>query len=308
VFGALIAEIRRVNTLKQTFSRAEQDRRNGQMHLIYKSCTKILPDSGNPAAEPDILTVRSVSSSFKCGVDAIGDKVEGSASAHGDRCTWVVGEDEDGSVVRRVVAPPALPGVVGPRSADRAKHVATDDPCADVVEATRREVIVNPRRAAIIAKHLLKGTCGECPFVQRDPADAKWIVEILVGTGTVAIEGYREAVDAKLGHLCSFSAPIRLHLASGITIIKPSAYGNWFSIRWRDYDRAWRPSIGLSRQPHAGDARRRWSLILIRDVMFGNRRRYRELMNFSEEGIASNILADRLTRLVDAGNELITAS
>jgi DNA-binding HxlR family transcriptional regulator len=49
-------------------------------------------------------------------------------------------------------------------------------------------------------------------------------------------------------------------------------------------------------------------LILIRDVMFGNRRRYRELMNFSEEGIASNILADRLTRLVDAGNELITAS
>jgi DNA-binding HxlR family transcriptional regulator len=45
----------------------------------------------------------------------------------------------------------------------------------------------------------------------------------------------------------------------------------------------------------------RWSLIVIRDVMFGNRRHYRELMNLSEEGIASNILADRLKRLVDAG-------
>lgn len=45
----------------------------------------------------------------------------------------------------------------------------------------------------------------------------------------------------------------------------------------------------------------RWSLILIRDVMFGNRRHYRELMSLSEEGIASNILADRLTRLVDLG-------
>jgi DNA-binding HxlR family transcriptional regulator len=44
-----------------------------------------------------------------------------------------------------------------------------------------------------------------------------------------------------------------------------------------------------------------WSLIVIRDVMFGNRRHYRELLNLSEEGIASNILADRLKRLVGAG-------
>ncbi len=50
----------------------------------------------------------------------------------------------------------------------------------------------------------------------------------------------------------------------------------------------------------------RWSLIVIRDVMFGNRRRYRELLTRSEEGIASNILADRLKRLVSAG--LLTKS
>ena len=45
----------------------------------------------------------------------------------------------------------------------------------------------------------------------------------------------------------------------------------------------------------------RWSLIVIRDVMFGNRRHYRELLNRSEEGIASNILADRLKKLIAAG-------
>jgi DNA-binding HxlR family transcriptional regulator len=45
----------------------------------------------------------------------------------------------------------------------------------------------------------------------------------------------------------------------------------------------------------------RWSLIVIRDVMFGNRRHYRELLTKSEEGIASNILADRLKRLVAGG-------
>lgn len=45
----------------------------------------------------------------------------------------------------------------------------------------------------------------------------------------------------------------------------------------------------------------RWSLIVIRDVMFGNRRHYGELLRLSDEGIASNILADRLARLVSAG-------
>ena len=45
----------------------------------------------------------------------------------------------------------------------------------------------------------------------------------------------------------------------------------------------------------------RWSLLVLRDIMFGNRRRFRELLAGSEEGIASNILADRLKRLVAAG-------
>jgi DNA-binding HxlR family transcriptional regulator len=45
----------------------------------------------------------------------------------------------------------------------------------------------------------------------------------------------------------------------------------------------------------------RWSLIVIRDIMFGNRRHFRELLQASQEGIASNILADRLKRLVERG-------
>lgn len=45
----------------------------------------------------------------------------------------------------------------------------------------------------------------------------------------------------------------------------------------------------------------RWSLIVLRDVIFGGRRRFRELLTLSEEGIASNVLADRLKRLVQAG-------
>ena len=45
----------------------------------------------------------------------------------------------------------------------------------------------------------------------------------------------------------------------------------------------------------------KWSLIVVRDIMFGGRRRFRELLNASEEGIASNILADRLQHLLELG-------
>jgi DNA-binding HxlR family transcriptional regulator len=45
----------------------------------------------------------------------------------------------------------------------------------------------------------------------------------------------------------------------------------------------------------------KWSLLIIRDVMFGNRRHFRALQTGSEEGIASNILADRLHRLTGLG-------
>ena len=45
----------------------------------------------------------------------------------------------------------------------------------------------------------------------------------------------------------------------------------------------------------------RWSLIVLRDMMFGNRRHFRELLAGSEEGIASNILSARLKHLLAVG-------
>ena len=45
----------------------------------------------------------------------------------------------------------------------------------------------------------------------------------------------------------------------------------------------------------------KWSLLIIRDIMFGNRRHFRELLTRSEEGISSNILADRLKTLLEQG-------
>src|SRR5882757_3135434 len=46
-----------------------------------------------------------------------------------------------------------------------------------------------------------------------------------------------------------------------------------------------------------GDA---WTLLVLRDLMFAGKRHFRELLQ-ADEGISSNILADRLARLVEHG-------
>jgi DNA-binding HxlR family transcriptional regulator len=43
-----------------------------------------------------------------------------------------------------------------------------------------------------------------------------------------------------------------------------------------------------------------WTLLVLRDIMFGGKRHFRELLE-SDERISSNILADRLARLVEHG-------
>jgi len=45
----------------------------------------------------------------------------------------------------------------------------------------------------------------------------------------------------------------------------------------------------------------RWTLLILRDVIFADRRHFRELLRGSEEHITSSILADRLDRLTAAG-------
>ncbi len=44
-----------------------------------------------------------------------------------------------------------------------------------------------------------------------------------------------------------------------------------------------------------------WVMLVLRDIMFGDRRYFRELLAGSEEGIASNILSSRLKQLTAAG-------
>jgi hypothetical protein len=151
-------------------------------------------------AFPDIATRRRFPRALECCVDAVRDEMECRAARHGDRRARMVREYEDRHLIGRVVAPPAFPGIVGPGAAHRAEHVAPEDPRPEIVDAARREVVVDPGRAAVFAEQFPEGAGRDEPFMQGHGADAERIFQTLAGTGAVAVEGDGETMDAELAH------------------------------------------------------------------------------------------------------------
>src|SRR5690606_15923025 len=96
---------------------------------------------------------------------------------------------------------------------------------------------------------------------------------------------------------CPWSGFFRLRFASSCVLAKLSVYCKRFTeARMGKPIRSGCP-INLTLET-LGD---RWSPIAISDLMVGTRRPQPDLLNHSEEGIASNILADRLRKLTAAG-------
>src|SRR5271167_4596067 len=106
----------------------------------------------------------------------------------------MVCEYKDGSVVRRIVAPPPLPGRIGPRSPNRPKHVSAQNPCSDMGKPSCREFVINAGRAALASEHPFERLGRESPFVQRNAADSERVSEILAGASSVAIDGNGETM------------------------------------------------------------------------------------------------------------------
>ena len=93
-----------------------------------------------------------------------------------DRIALVMREDEDRSVVRRLVAPPAAPVAV-PRTADRPEHVASHD-----VRAARAQQQVACACVGLVQRLV------EMPVMQLDTPTAERVLEALVRSCDKTVE------------------------------------------------------------------------------------------------------------------------
>src|SRR5262249_28053328 len=153
-----------------------------------QSFGQVLPNGGGPATDPHILPASGALRLLERRADAVGHEVEHRAPFHYQGRPRVMGEHEDRRVIGRVLTPPAAPALVGPGSAHGAEHVAAEDVGTEVLEAAQREVVIDPGFPALQALHLPPDPGGEEPRHQLRTADAKGVLETLVGTGTEAVD------------------------------------------------------------------------------------------------------------------------
>ncbi len=185
---ALIAQGTDIDTVQQMLARTEQDGRDGQVQLINKSCTQILPNCGNAATQPDVATVRRIPRLLQRSMNAVGYELEHSAALHRDPCSRMMGQHEDRRVIRRLLAPPAFPAVIRPRASDGAEHVAAENPRADSRETLRRNIVICACLAIITPVHSLPGTRVEEPVKQCRAAHSKRVLEILPRSSAVTVD------------------------------------------------------------------------------------------------------------------------
>src|SRR5204862_6751048 len=110
------------------------------------------------------------------GVEAAADEIERRLARELDRLVLVVREDEDRSVVRRLVAPPAAP-VALPRTANRPEHVASHH-----VRAAWAQQQVSCAGVGVVQRLV------EMPVMQLDTATAERVLEVLVRSCDKTVE------------------------------------------------------------------------------------------------------------------------
>ena len=170
-------------------SSTQQDGRDGDMQLINEARTKVLLYGVGPSANAHIHPAGGLARSIQRFVNAARDEMERGITFHLNGRARVMSQDEDWNMVWRVVPPPPFPVHVRPGSANRSEHIPSENPCTDVPEAPRGEVVIDPRSAAVGAKDdPLECARRKRPLVQLSPARTKRIIDVLVRTSAVSVK------------------------------------------------------------------------------------------------------------------------
>jgi hypothetical protein len=188
VLCAFIAQGAHIDAMEKLFPLAEQDRPDRKVQFVDQARAQILPNGGRTAPNADVSPARRSPRLFQGGVDALGDKPKLRAARHRERRSPVMGQHEDGCVVWRLVAPPALPALIGPRAPNGTKHISADDPRSDVGESELCDLVVDAGVATSLSVHLLKHARVKEPFHQFRAINSERILEVLPRPGAEAVD------------------------------------------------------------------------------------------------------------------------
>jgi len=178
----------RVDPGEHRFALPEHDRGQGEMQLIDQPGAKILTRRLDATADLHVATIGGLFRPVQRRLDTVGHEDEGGAAFHLDRIARMVRQHEGRRVIGRIVAPPALPALVRPRTADRPEHIAAEDERAEPVHRTICVGLIDAVRAPVLTDHCLEHARTEHPLVQFQPAFAERIFKALLRPCSETVE------------------------------------------------------------------------------------------------------------------------
>src|SRR5581483_834796 len=164
------------DAVEEPLTGAEQDGDEIEDELVDHAGRERLAHGRRAAGDVDSTITGGFRGARERGVEAVADEVERRPARELDRLAFVVREDEDRSVVRRLVAPPAAP-VTLPRTANRPEHVASHH-----VRAAWAQQQVACAGVGVVQRLV------EMPVMQLDTATAERVLEALVRSCDKTVE------------------------------------------------------------------------------------------------------------------------
>jgi hypothetical protein len=190
----------RADSVEQTRAVAENHRSDVQLELVDEAGRQVLVDDLCAAADHHVLAFGCLLRLRERGFDSLGHEREGGVRKR-QRLALVVGDDVDGHVEGRIVAPPTVPGIVAPGAAfGRAELAAAHDFGADARDRLLDDGRALVDLAALPAVLLPPGLQLDDPVVERFATLAERVGLALVRPGDVAVGGNRD-VRSHLAHV-----------------------------------------------------------------------------------------------------------
>src|SRR6185437_2991722 len=200
MLGHAVSECRQVDAGEHRFAAPEHDRRQREMELVNHAGTQILTDRIDATGDLHVATLGSELRLLQRRLDSVGHEDEGGATFHLDGIARMVRQYEGRRVVGRIVAPPALPALIRPRTANRPEHVAAKDEGTEAIHGAVCVRLIDAVRAAAATGHFPKEARAEQPLVQLVPALAERILQGLLRPCAETIERDRKASNAYPRH------------------------------------------------------------------------------------------------------------
>src|SRR5258708_6317427 len=180
----------------KAFPACKNDGHDRDVHVVDQVGREELANCGRSSANPDVQTASRLPGGLQ-GLGGAGvDEVERCTALHLHPGPWMGGGDEHRGMEGRVVAPPALPLLVGPRAALRPKLVSSHDLGPDARAPVAGEGVVRAGAASWLALHHVEAPRREEPFMEPGTSVSEGCFEALAVTGAEPVERNREVVDS----------------------------------------------------------------------------------------------------------------